>query len=1188
MRLSKIKLAGFKSFVDPTVLHFPSNLVGVVGPNGCGKSNIIDAVRWVMGESSARSLRGENMTDVIFNGSSSRKPVGQASIELVFDNSEGRLGGPWASYAEIAVKRLVGRDSQSTYFLNGARCRRRDIADLFLGTGLGPRSYAIIEQGMISRVIEARPEDLRLFLEEAAGISKYKERRRETETRIRHTRENLDRLNDVREELNRQLQHLQRQARAAEQYRELRAEERRLRTELLTLRWRSLQTEILEFEQALRQQETALEGTLAEQRRLEAALEAGRAQRLELNEIFNATQGRYYQAGAEISRLEQYLQHQRELRRRREEDWQQASTALVQVETQRHLDRDQHAASASALLEAEPRLGSALTTETEAGAALSAAENALREGQADWEDFSRRSGEAQRQADVERTRIEHLDRQLLQGERRLERLRLEQEQLADADLEQNLAERREMEQGIAEDLRQAQEQLASVETELRVTRETRQRVDYELRATQERWQTGRGRLASLHTLQEAALGRRDHGVRDWLDTQGLSAAPRLAEQLEVESGWEMAVEAALTGWLDAVCVPDLDDPARAARASLSQGRLTLFEPPPCDAAPPLSHPLPNSIHPAGKCREEGESNPLTARIQAPWPLTGLLEPVRTVANITEALASRSQLQPDEILVTPDGVLCGRHWLRLARGGEEDGVLAREREIRQLETLLENDAREVEQQTAQLAQLRHQQGELEQQRREVQQTVNQRHRDWAHAQSEVKTAQAHWEQARARREALVEEQEELDFQCEQEREQVQMARMRLEDALLTLENLCAEQAELSNRRERLQEDYQHCRTRSEAARQEATRQAAALEALRVQVAATNQALERLDLQQRQLQERCDRLTAERLTDSDELLQNAEDELANWLENRLAVETELAKARQRLEAQDAELTTGEKARGRCERQAEAQRRQMEEQRLASSEARVRQHSLREQLAELETDPETVASTLPVETEEKDWLSRLEQIERRIQRLGAINLAAIEEFAELSERQQYLDAQNADLLEALATLENAIRQMDRETRARFRETFEQVNAGLRELFPRLFGGGEAHLELTGEDVLDAGVAIMAKPPGKRIGSISLLSGGEKALTAVALVFAIFQLNPAPFCLLDEVDAPLDEANVRRFGALVQDMATQVQFVFITHNKATMEIAEHLAGVTMQEAGVSRLVAVDVEAAARLAGVN
>jgi chromosome segregation protein len=315
--------------------------------------------------------------------------------------------------------------------------------------------------------------------------------------------------------------------------------------------------------------------------------------------------------------------------------------------------------------------------------------------------------------------------------------------------------------------------------------------------------------------------------------------------------------------------------------------------------------------------------------------------------------------------------------------------------------------------------------------------------------------------------------------------------------------------------------------------------------------------------------------------------AEEELAENLERRLALEEKLREARQTLEAQDAELQAGEQARGRCERQAEALRRELEERRLAAAETRIRQRNLLEQLRELASEPEAVLSTLPATAVESEWLAQLEQVERRIQRLGAINLAAIEEFAQVAERKQYLDAQNADLLEALATLENAMRKMDRETRTRFRETFERVNAGLGELFPRLFGGGQAHLELVGEDTLDAGVTIMAKPPGKRIGSISLLSGGEKALTAVALVFAFFQLNPAPFCLLDEVDAPLDEANVGRFGALVREMAERVQFIFITHNKATMEIARHLAGVTMQEPGVSRLVAVDVEEAARLAAV-
>ena len=1169
MRLSTVKLAGFKSFVDPTVLHLPSNLIGIVGPNGCGKSNIIDAVRWVMGESSARSLRGETMSDVIFNGSASRKPVGQASIELVFDNSQGRLGGAWASYGEIAIKRLVSRDGQSSYFLNGARCRRRDIADIFLGTGLGPRSYAIIEQGMISRIIESRPEDLRVFLEEAAGISKYKERRRETETRIRHARDNLDRLNDVREELGRQLQHLQRQARAAEQYRDLRAEERRLRAELLCLRWRGLHTEFHDRDRELRQRETALDAVLAEQRRLEAELEAGRAQRADLNEAFNRVQGRFYQSGAEISRLEQYLRHQRELRQRREDDWRQVETALAQVEAQQTQDRQQRDELTATLTAAEPEQVQALTADLETSAALATAENTLRDSQAAWETFNRQQSETQRQAEVERTRIEHLDRQLLQGGRRLERLRLDLRQLTDADFDREVAELDAEEQAVAAYLRDDQDALAQIEAERLHTSEAQRQTRLNAQTLRERLQTGRGRLAGLHAVQEAALGRTDSGLNHWLHAQGLSNAPRLAERLEVQPGWEMAVETVLAGYLNAVCVTDLDSSALRV-TDLAQGHLTLFE---TSNAPDT---------------DQTAMTGLAAQVHAPPPLTALLSRVRTVASLSEALAGRTRLQGSETVVTPDGVWCGRHWLKVARGGSDDGVLAREREIRLLEATLDEDGAALEQQDAQLQTLSLSLEDLEQQRREMQHKVNQGHRDHAAAQGRLHAAQTRQEQARVRLAALAEEVAELDYQSEQEQEQAQLARLRLEEALLALENLNADQTALNAQRERAQIDLREHRHLADAARREAARQTAALDALRLQITATDQALQRLNGQQQQLQSRWERLTAERATDSSAALATVEDELAEQLEQRLTLETELNAARQQLETQDAALKAGEQGRGRCEKQAEVQRREIEEHRLTLAETRVRQQNLREQLAELAADPETVLPTLPEAAVENAWLTQLEQIERRIQRLGAINLAAIEEFAQLSERKQYLDAQNADLIEALTTLENAIRKIDRETRTRFKETFEQVNTGLQDLFPRLFGGGQAHLELTGEDVLDAGIAIMAKPPGKRIGSISLMSGGEKALTAVALVFAIFQLNPAPFCLLDEVDAPLDEANVGRFGALVREMSERVQFIFITHNKATMEIALHLAGVTMQEPGVSRLVAVDVDEAARLAMVS
>ncbi|MDS4031622.1 MAG: chromosome segregation protein SMC [Candidatus Contendobacter sp.] len=1166
MRLSTIKLAGFKSFVDPTVLHLPSELVGIVGPNGCGKSNIIDAVRWVMGESSARSLRGETMSDVIFNGSASRKPVGQASIELVFDNRLGRLGGPWANYGEIAIRRVVSRDGQSSYFLNGARCRRRDIADIFLGTGLGPRSYAIIEQGTISRVVEARPEELRVFLEEAAGISKYKERRRETEARIQHARDNLGRLDDMREELERQLRHLQRQARAAEQYRELRAAERRLRAELLTLRWRSLGVEIQARDAELREREVALEAVVAEQRRLEARLETTRARRLESSDRFNEIQGRYYQTGADISRLEQFLRHQRDLRRRREDDERQMDTALAQVEAQWDADRRQRDELTAVLAAAEPEQARALANEADASAALIAAEIALREGQAAWEEFGRRQAEARRQAEVERTWIEQGERQWLQGERRLERLRFDLAQLAEIEFEGELLDLRAAEQGAAEALCMAQERLADVETAVAATEDARRQTGQWAREARDRLQIGHGRLAALRALQEAAFGRHDGGLEQWLRGQDLIEAPRLAERLEVEPGWEKAVETALAGWLDAVCVADLDGPAGAV-SKLDRGRLTLLESPPLDRSPSVT-----------------EAAALAVRVRTSWPLAGLLDGVRVATSLAEALANRAELRAGETWVTPDGVLCGRHWLRLARGGD-DGVLAREREIRCLEAALAEDAAALEQWEVELERLRERQRDLEQQRREAQRVINQGHRDHAAAQGRLSAALARAEQACARRVALAREITELEGQGEQERERIELARARLEEAASILESLGAEQEELDARRERLRVELHDRRDRAEVARQDVSRWTVTLATARARLVAAEQALARLAAQRGQLLTRREELATERAAATDVGLAAAEAELAAGLERRVALEAELGDARQRLEAQDAELQADEQARGRCERQAETLRRALEERRLAASEMRIRQQTLLDQVRELASEPEAILSTLPAAVAESDWLARLEQVERRIERLGAVNLAAIEEFAQVSERKRYLDAQNADLLEALATLENAMRKIDRETRARFRETFERVNVGLGELFPRLFGGGQAHLDLTGEDALDTGVTIMAKPPGKRIGSISLLSGGEKALTAIALVFAIFQLNPAPFCLLDEVDAPLDEANVGRFGALVREMAERVQFIFVTHNKATMEIARHLAGVTMQEPGVSRLVAVDVEEAARWA---
>jgi chromosome segregation protein len=1170
MRLTKIKLAGFKSFVDPTILHLPSQLVAIVGPNGCGKSNIIDAVRWVMGESSVRSLRGETMTDVIFSGAAQRKPVGQASIELVFDNQQGRLGGPWASYAEIAIKRVVSRDGQSNYFLNGSRCRRRDIADIFLGTGLGPRSYAIIEQGMISRVVQAKPEELRIFLEEAAGISKYKERRRETESRMRHTRENLERLTALRDELGRQLQHLERQARAAEQYRHYRAEERRLKAELLTVRWRNLQRQAHIEQQALREQETALEAIFAEQRRGEVSLEQIRLRRIERNDAHSDIQSRYYQTSAEISRLEQYLEHQQQLQRRWQEDWRQLTTTLTQLDAQAAQDRQQQQHWLQRLAIAEPALIDALANETEAQTLFTAADTAFGFEQATWDTFIQGYSENQRLLDVERTRLEHLKNQIGQGERHLERLRRDQEQLAATALDQRQTELEQLERQLAETLALRQQQLREGQADLVATRDTLRQRDHQLRLLREQLHAERGRFTSLQTLQEAALRRDDQELNDWLDTQGLAAAPRLAEQIEVKPGWEEAVETVLADWLNAICVPSLETVATAV-SEWRYGSLALLEMPVLQAS------------------SGSESTPdvLLSQLDASWPVADLLKGVGTAANWVDAWARRPQLGHLEQLVTPEGLLLGRHWLRWARG-ESGGVLRREREIRQLQIQLQADENAVAEQSAQAEQLRTQLHEvLEQHLRVLQQETNQGHGDHARVQGELRSVRERTEQARVRTDALIEEQLEMQEQQHFEREQLAQARLRLEELALAQQRLEDQKAGLLARREQRHYERQAAQQQLDVSRRQIAEHKTTIETLRTQLTATEQAIQRLDVQRQQALSQQQRLEQEQRAQVTDALSLAQEELAHWLDVQVAVEAELQAARQALNTEEAKLQAAEQARSTCQERAERQRQSVEVRRLVVNEAYVRQQGLLEQLQQLGSDLTTVLSTLPDhdERDESVWLVQLEQLERRIQRLGPINLAAVEECAQLLERKQYLDAQNADLLAALEMLENAIHKIDQETRSRFRETFDRVNAGLGNLFPRLFGGGQAQLELVGNEILDAGVAIVAKPPGKRVGAISLLSGGEKALTAVALIFAIFQLNPAPFCLLDEVDAPLDEANVRRFGDLVQEMSKQVQFVFVTHNKATMEIAQHLMGVTMQEPGVSRLVAVDVEAAAQLA---
>ncbi len=1165
MRLKSIKLAGFKSFVEPTTVSFPGNLCAIVGPNGCGKSNIIDAVRWVMGESSAVKLRGEALTDVIFSGSGGRKPTTQASIELLFDNSDGRIGGQYAEYAEIAVRRQVTRDGQSTYFLNGTRCRRRDITDVFLGTGFGPRSYSIIEQGMVSQLVAARPDELRGYLEEAAGISRYKERRRETENRIRHTRENLERLNDLREELDRQLTHLQRQARAAERYRELKAEESAVRAELLTLRWRDLGTAIEGARRVASERENTLARREAERQQVLTAIEARRAEHGEAVDHLAEVQRRFYEAGAAIARLEQIIAARRERIARLGEDVADTEAQLERLAEQADADSgaiDEIDAASAALT---PRLEQAAREDAESAAALQRAEAELDEWRSQWEALNDRFSAAHREEEVEHHRAEHLEQLVQRLEARLSVLDGERGTSDTEGLGGRVAElRRAIEQ---EEQRMAEVQARSEAAAQRrdALRPRQQAAEARREALRARLEALRQEQASVQAEQRLALGRVDDAAAQWLEAEGLGDAPRLGELLHVEPGWERGVETVLDAWLKAaVATVDVDRLQR-----IGDDRIELLSPQADGPSPPAS------------------DDALANNIRCEVPVGDLLAGVRCAPDLPSAWARRGELRAGESWVTPEGAWLGRNWLRL--GGAErtrSGVIARTRRLEALDGEITATRNDLQAAIAELEQLAAQAAQADGDREAAQQGLAGHAERLAELRADIGRFEVRLQEAEARRARADEEYAELAAQCAEERARLAECRERHAGARAVRESLGRERDGHAGARQSLVARVENARRVRDAARAELG--AAELERQRLEArrASLLDARQRLEEQRSHARQRRAQLAAALLAERQPVDAEQAD-LQRQLDARGAIEAELRAARQALEAVEQQLSELERTRDTAEQAVAAAREACAEQRLALRDLEVRRDGLVAQLREQQADPEAVSERLSDQASEAEWNERLQSLDKRISRLGAINLAAIDEFEAASERKVYLDTQGEDLAAALETLESAIRRIDRETRSRFRATFDAVNGNFRELFPKLFGGGDAYMELTGEDVLDAGITLMARPPGKRNAHIQMLSGGEKALTALALVFAIFHLNPSPVCLLDEVDAPLDDVNVGRFAALIRDMSQEVQFVFITHNKLTMEIADQLCGVTMAEPGVSRLVTVDIEEAAAMAAL-
>ncbi|HZT62469.1 MAG TPA: chromosome segregation protein SMC [Burkholderiales bacterium] len=1165
MRLTQIKLAGFKSFVDPTTVNVPGQLVGVVGPNGCGKSNIIDAVRWVLGESRAAALRGDSMQDVIFNGSSLRKPVARASVELSFDNSLGRAAGQWSQYAEISVKRVLQRDGESSYFINNSHVRRRDVQDIFMGTGLGPRAYAIIEQGMISRIIEARPEELRVFLEEAAGVSKYKERRRETEHRLADTRENLSRVADIRQELGSQIDRLEKQAEIARRYNELSAERAQKQNLLWLLRRNEGQNEAQRHARDIERVGIELESETARLRENERALEQARAEHYAAGDALSAAQGELYGANADVSRLETEIRYVADSRQRLE-------TQLAQMRAQRDAGRRSELDQREALGDWEARLAESREALEQAKRRLDEEKVKLPQAeQAARLLLGRIAGEreliaqAEQAFQVRQAHLAHANKTLQSLEQRGEKLFAERAELVPPDSAAMVRLGDELTQSRGELARQ-QALLDQLEA-ARVSVDERRRTDGDTLQTLEReLSTLEGKLATLQNIQSQV--EENSKIQDWIARHQLASKARLWQKIRVEQGWETAVESVLRERLHAM---EMSDPELLQRL--------LEDPPPAR----VSAFSPGSD---AELRREKGLTPLADYVNSAEPavlavVKAWLAPYYAVEGVPRLL-TRMKLSPHAVLVNREGHQFGRFGVSFhAPDPADSGILARQREIEALVQEAAARQAEIEKKRGGLSDLEHSLGEHDEglaKLRAAGGALKQRHHELELEHLKLTQGEDRY-QERSRQ--IEGELAEITSQQAHERS-AQAA------AEASLEKHQAEIDELYRRVEVSQKEHEGLEAKLEQQRQrvlEAERDTQQLgfkerECIS-KISDINDSFNVLHDQIDQADQNLEKLKAELAAIDDQTLRS---QLQKGLEARIAREQSLAGVRNQQEEIAARLRAFEEARLGAEHKLQPLRDRIAELRLKEQAAQITAEQFAEQLRQAGADEAALVAAMKEGQKAAPLQGEITRLTNALTELGAINMAALEELTVSQERKQFLDAQAADLGAALETLENAIRRIDRETRDLLQSTFDTVNRHFGEMFPALFGGGEAQLFMTGEEILDCGVQVMGRPPGKKNTTIHLLSGGEKALTAIALVFSMFQLNPAPFCLLDEVDAPLDDANTERFCNLVGKMSQQTQFLFISHNKITMEMANQLVGVTMQERGVSRVVAVDIDEALKL----
>jgi chromosome segregation protein len=1168
VRLTSIKLSGFKSFAEPTNFMLPGQLVGVVGPNGCGKSNIMDAVRWVLGESRASELRGESMQDVIFNGTTTRKPSSRSSVELVFDNADHRAGGQWSQFTEIAVKRVLTRDGTSSYYINNQPVRRRDVQDVFLGTGLGPRAYAIIGQGTISRIIESKPEELRLFLEEAAGVSKYKERRRETENRLTDTRENLTRVEDILRELNANLDKLEKQAEVAQQYNSLQADVHLKQHQLWYLKRAESEADQVRLKADADKAMTDLESRVADLRRIESELETIRQAHYAAGDQVNQAQGLLYEASTEVGKLEAEIRFVVEGRQRVEQ-------RLVQLKEQAGqwaARRDQALADtenlAATAVEAEEQAAILAAQVEEHDQQMPALEDAVRQAQARADEQRGSVTQVQQHIQVlaaEQRSIEEQSRQLTQ---RRERLVADRQALAAPD-EVRLA-------NLQAQSAAADEAAATADARFHELQDQVPQLDEDRRAKQQAVNEEGAKQAELSARMEALKAlqekvRTDGKLQPWLAKHGLDGLQGLWSRIHVEQGWESALEAALRERMNSLEISRLDM-VRAFASDAPPARLAFYTPPQAGAPEPAGA-LPR-LADLLRPNDAGQK-----ALLADW-----LHGCYTAASFEEALAARDKLKAGEAIYVKSGHAVTAHSVSFyAQDSEQAGLLARQQEIENLEKQLRAQA--LIAQEARTALVR-----AEAAYADASQRLVAARREAAEAQGRAHELQVEKlrltqlaEQTRQRSEQIAGDLAEVDAQLEDLQERRVTAEARFEELDMQLADSQERHAQLDERvieaNRKLAEAREQHRSLEKQA-QEAQFTQRSLEQRRSEL---QRAIETAQAQAASLADDEERSREElaRLTDA-----AAQAGLQAALALKSEREQALGAKRSEYDDLTAKLRASDERRLQLERELEPLRQRITDLQLKEQAARLGLEQYSQLLAEAQADVEAVGRSVAEGNVRLAGLQGdIDRLHRDITALGAVNLAALEELTTARERKQFLDAQTADLHEAITTLEDAIRKIDAETRDLLGSTFQTVNEHFGRMFPELFGGGNAKLVMTGEEILDSGVQVMAQPPGKKNQTIHLLSGGEKALTAIALVFAIFQLNPAPFCLLDEVDAPLDDANTERYAKLVTAMSRETQFLFISHNKIAMEMAEQLIGVTMQEQGVSRIVAVDMESAVTMA---